>query len=265
MQGASAIYECTVTHQRLRPRRHGFTYRVFYLWLDLDELDALDHRLPIFSRNRFNLFSFHDRDHLGGGHADVKSGLLELLRARGAETSRIEKVFMLTFPRVLGYGFNPVTFFYCYDGAGGQVCAVAQVTNTFREQKCYFIGSSEADTLRLITLKHFYVSPFFGLELKFDFQLRPVGERLRITVDDLDGEDRVLASALTGTRRELTHAALLACALKYPLLTLKVIFLIHWHALLLWLKRVPWSAKAADPELQRDVLRPHASISPSRP
>jgi DUF1365 family protein len=81
MPAASNIYECTVMHQRLRPKRHGFSYRVFYLWLDLDEIDALDADLALFSRNRFNLFSFHDRDHLGGGHENVKTGVL-------AESSR---------------------------------------------------------------------------------------------------------------------------------------------------------------------------------
>jgi DUF1365 family protein len=265
MHAQSAIYECIVMHQRLRPMRHGFTYRVFYLWLDLDELDALHERLPLFSRNGFNLFSFYDRDHLGGDHADVKAGLMELLRSHAIETTRIDKVFMLAFPRVLGYGFNPVTFFYCYDQTGVEVCAVAQVTNTFREQKCYLIHPPEPGILRLVTPKHFYVSPFSSLDLRFDFQLQPVGQRLHITVDDLDGEERVLASALTGTRRALTNTALLVCALKYPLLTLKVITLIHWHALVLWLKRVPWFAKAANPGLQRDVLRPHSSISPARP
>lgn len=265
MSQASAIYECTVMHQRLRPKRHGFSYRVFYLWLDLDELDVLDRQLPLFSRNRFNLFAFYDRDHLGGTSAQVKTGLLELLGSRGVDASKVQKVRMIAFPRVLGHIFNPVTFFYCFDGNDSPLCAVAQVTNTFGEQKCYVLDARDATGFRLITPKHFYVSPFSSLELKFDFQLRLPDEKLRIAVDDHDEEGRVLVSTLTGTRRELTNTALAACAVKYPLLTLKVIFLIHWHALRLWLKRLPWFAKAADPALQRDVLRPHHSISPARP
>lgn len=247
-------------HQRLRPKRHGFSYRVFYLWLDLDSLASFDKSLCFFSRNRFNLFSFYDCDHLGGGHANVKDGILEALVKRGIDTSRIASIKMLAFPRVLGYGFNPVTFFYCFAIDGSPVCALAQVTNTFREQKCYVLPEPGADGFALITPKHFYVSPFSALDLKFDFHLRLPDEKLHITVDDLDNDGKMLISALTGTRRALSDAALLACAVKYPLLTLKVTALIHWHALRLWIKRVPWFGKGADKALQRDVLRPHQSI-----
>ncbi|HRH99019.1 MAG TPA: DUF1365 domain-containing protein [Prosthecobacter sp.] len=265
MPAASNIYECTVMHQRLRPKRHGFSYRVFYLWLDLDEIDALDADLALFSRNRFNLFSFHDRDHLGGGHENVKTGLLAEFAARGIDTSRIASIKMLAFPRVLGYVFNPVTFFYAFAADGSPLCALAQVTNTFHEQKFYLMPEPGADGFTLVTPKLFYVSPFSALDLKFDFHLRVPAEKLHITVDDADDEGKTLVSVLTGTRRELTNASLLACAVKYPLLTLKVIILIHWHALLLWLKRVPWFAKSANRELQENVMRPHHSTLPAKP
>lgn len=264
MPDLSHIYECTVMHQRLRPKRHGFSYRVFYLWLDLDDIDALDGDLAFFSRNRFNLFSFHDRDHLGGEHENVKGGLLEVLVAHGIDTARIATIKMLAFPRVLGYIFNPVTFFYAFSADGSPLCALAQVTNTYREQKFYVMKEPGADGFSLATPKLFYVSPFSALDLKFDFHLRLPGEKLHITVDDTDEEGKMLVSALTGTRREFSDASLLICAVKYPLLTLKVIFLIHWHAFLLWIKRVPWFSKSANRELQQDVLRPHHSIVPAK-
>lgn len=263
----SALYECTVMHQRLSPKRHGFQYRVFYLWLDLDELPGLDRALKLLSRNRFNCFSFYDEDHLGGGEPDLKRGVLARMAADGVDVSGVRSVRMLAFPRVLGYIFNPVTFYFAYTADGQVVAALAQVTNTYHEQKLYVVKEATGDqAFRLVTPKHFYVSPFSSLELKFDFQLRVPDETLKIGVDDLDaGGEKVLVSLLTGKRRELTDGRLLVCAVKYPLLTLRVIFLIHWHAFRLWLKKLPVHRKAADPELQTHVLKPHASIQSTKP
>ena len=260
--GDSALYECTVMHHRLVPKVHRFSYRVFYLWLDLDDLDHQDKRLRLFSRNRFNVFSFFDSDHIVKSGADVKENVLQILREDGVDVSLISSIKLLTFPRVLGHIFNPVCFYYCFDADGRPVCAVAEVTNTYHEQKPYILKRLEDPRgFRLTTPKHFYVSPFFGLNLNFDFKLRLPDEHLEIHIDDRDGEDRVLITQLTGKRRELTDRALFACAFKYPLLTLRVIFLIHWHAFLLWIKRLPVHRKAADVDLQRGVYRPHRSIS----
>ena len=167
---------------------------------------------------------------------------------------------------MLGYIFNPVSFYFCSDAAGTAVCAVVQVGNTFGELKPYCIPSPDAGGgFRLVTPKHFYVSPFSSLDLLFDFKLCVPGERLDIHIDDRDGDRRILLSALTGRRVALTNVRLCWLTLKYPLITLKVIFLIHWHALLLWLKRIPFHRKAEDAAKQRGVHRPHSSIAPKAP
>lgn len=263
---SSAIYECEVMHRRLTPTVHQFRYRVFYLWLDLDELPMLDKQLRLLGHNRSRVFSFFDADHLGSEPGPLKARLLAWLVAEGVDTTRIATVHLLCFPRVLGYVFNPVCFFYCFDKDGTPIYAVTQVTNTFKEQKLYLVQDQEADgRFRRIVPKHFYVSPFMDLELCFDFKLRVPGEKLEIHIDDRKADERVLLSALTGTRTALTDARLLWCAVKYPLLTLKVIFLIHWEALRLWLKRLPVHRKASRPDLQQNVLRPHATLAANTP
>ncbi|MEI6533895.1 MAG: DUF1365 domain-containing protein [Verrucomicrobiaceae bacterium] len=262
----SSIYDCIVMHHRLTPVEHRFQYRVFYLWLDLDAIDGLAKRLWCFSRNRFNLFSFHDHDHLNLGESTTKANILRWLTEQGFDAAPVARIMLLTFPRVLGYIFNPVSFYYCFDADGAPVCAVAQVTNTFHEQKAFLLKErDERGRFRLLTEKHFYVSPFVPLDFSFDFKLELPSDKLDIHIDDHSREARTLLTALTGKRRQLTAASLFWCAIKYPLLTLRVIFLIHWNALRLWLKRIPWHRKAADAALQKDVLRPHHSIAPTKP
>ncbi|MEY4482582.1 MAG: hypothetical protein RL693_34 [Verrucomicrobiota bacterium] len=261
-----AVYECKVMHHRLTPTEHRFNYRVFYLWLDLDALDRLDDRLLFFSRNRFNIFAFYDADHLDTGAGNLKANILQWLREQKADISKIASIRLLTFPRVFGYIFNPVCFYYCFDARGTPLHAIAQVTNTFREQKLYLLSERESEgRFRLVTPKHFYVSPFSDLDLLFDFKLCIPEEKLDIHIDDRNDGKPVLLSALTGERKPLTDARLLWFVVKYPFLTLRVIFLIHWHALRLWLKRIPFYRKAANAHLQQDVFRPHHSISPSKP
>jgi uncharacterized protein len=256
----SCVYECDVMHHRLEPKVHQFRYRIFMFALDLDEIDAVA---------AWNLYSFRDRDHLtlpGFEGRSVKENIIAYLAQNGVQFPADGRITLVTLPRVLGYIFNPVSFYFCADSAGVPLCAVVQVGNTFGEMKPYCIPTpASADGFRLVTPKHFYVSPFSSLDLSFDFKLRVPGEHLDIHIDDRDGERRVLLSALTGKRVPLTNARLCLLTLKYPLITLKVIFLIHWHAMILWLKKVPFHRKAANADKQTGVHKPHASIAPKAP
>jgi DUF1365 family protein len=176
------------------------------------------------------------------------------------------RIRLLTLPRVLGYVFNPISVYFCFEHASGApVCAVAEVGNTFGEQKLYLLPAPDRDDSRLFRLripKHYYVSPFSSLTLQFDFRMRLPEQGLDIRVDDYDGDRRVLRSGLQGQRRALSDSRLAWFALKYPLLTLKVIGLIHWHAWRLWRRGLPWHRKSDNPQLQLQVLNPKNLAEP---
>jgi|HubBroStandDraft_1064217.scaffolds.fasta_scaffold26909_2 DUF1365 family protein len=276
----SSLYECSVMHHRFAPRSHRFAYRIFMLAVDLDELGSLDRGIPFLSVNGRNLLSFMESDYLPTGEplhnggapargqaaAGLKERVLAFLAERGVEIPG-GRVVLLTLPRVAGHLFNPVSFYFCYDSAGRPASAIAEVTNTFREVKPYFLGpdrlsgTAGSETFQSRVPKFFYVSPFSDVDVAFHFLLRAPGEDLSIRIDDYQGDERTLASALTGRRRPFTGTRLAWYAVKYPLITVKVIALIHVHALLLRIKRVPWFAKAARPADQRELYRPHESIA----
>jgi hypothetical protein len=284
----SSLYECRVMHHRFAPKAHHFSYRIFLFAIDLDELEALSRRFTFFSVDRANLYSFRDRDFLPTGEAlhngavpaghalpgaagdrpNLKARVVEFLAARGVDLAG-GRVMLVTLPRIFGYGFNPVSFYFCYDRTGQPVAALAEVTNTFREMKPYYLGPETRvpaerageGSFRRRTPKDFYVSPYSDVDVAFDFNLRAPGTRLLAQIDDFRGSERTLTSTVVGEQRALTGARLAWWTLKYPLLTLRVITLIHWHALQLWLKRLPWFSKAARAGEQRDLYRPHASIA----
>lgn len=262
----SCLYECSVYHKRLRPKVREFSYRIFMFALDLDELDAVAARIPFLSRNRWNCYSFNDADHLRFGQGSAKENVIAYAQSEGAVFPEGGRIVLVTLPRVLGYIFNPVSFYFCYDAEGRAKWSVAEVGNTFREMKPYLIQDSDEDgRFHRRTQKLFYVSPFMDLDLEFDFRLAPPNEKLDVQINDFDGAGLVLTSYLKGIRKPLTTGSLLWMTLKYPLITLKVIALIHWQALKIWAARIPHRAKAARPEDQRGVFNPHPSIAGKSP
>ena len=262
----SCLYECSVYHKRLRPKVREFRYRIFMFAIDLDEVDAIARKIPLFSRNRWNCYTFNDGDHLNLGRETLKENIIAYAEAEGASFPEGGRIVLVTLPRVLGYIFNPVSFYFCHDSAGSPVWSVVEVGNTFREIKPYFVGSLNADgRFHRRTPKHFYVSPFIDVNLEFDFRLATPGERLNIHIDDFDTSGLLLTSHLGGIRQPLTTGSLLWLTLKYPLITLKVILVIHWQALKIWLAKIPHHAKATRPEDQRGVFNPHPSIAGKTP
>jgi hypothetical protein len=233
----SALYTGTLVHARRAPVRHVFRYPVSYWLFDLDELPELDRRLRLLSVNRPNVVSLRDCDHFDGV-APLKQAAIDL-----AGDPSIERVLLLTQPRVLGYVFNPVSFYWCYRGDGSLSCVVAELNNTFGERLPEVLRGPE---LHYEHRKRLHVSPFFGLDQDYEYAFSDPGDEVwaRIHVRD-DAGARPLTAVLHGRRRELNDRVVAAALLRYPLQPLQVTALIHFEALRLWAKRVPFHHKPA--------------------
>jgi uncharacterized protein len=257
----SCLYECSVVHRRLRPKRHAFEHRIMMMYADLDELPSIHRSLKLLSHNRANLYSLRDADYCPtGAPGDLKARVVAWLGAQAIHLPADGRIRLLTLPRTLGYIFNPISIYFCSNAADLPVCAIAEVGNTFGEKKLFLLplcpDERHPARFRVRVPKEYYVSPFCALDISFDFDCLLPQERLQVHIEDWDRDGKLLISHLRGKRVALNDYQLARFALKFPALTLKVITLIHWHALRLALKRVPWHRKAEGLELQRDVLNP---------
>ena len=249
----SAIFTGSVMHRRVRPRRHRLRYSIFSFLFDLDELDALNDRLRFFSRNRFNLFSFFDDDFGFKKGEPLKLQIEGLLREAGLQSNG-GPVRLLAIPRILGYAFNPLNVYFCYDKIGGSLVAIiCEVNNTFGERHAYVLvaepGRTGADReMRCACAKKFYVSPFIGMDLTYDFRIAPPEETVTVAIRGYNGEGTLITAVHSAQRVELSDSALVRTFASHPLMAIKVIGGIHWEALKIWLKGVRLQKRPAPPD-----------------
>ena len=246
----SALFVGHVVHSRLRPRRHRFCYRCFWMLFDLDELPKLDRELRLFSHDRSNLFSFCNADHGAGGDAPIRTQATHHLLEAGIDIGT-GKVLLLAMPRILGYGFNPLSIYFCYRPDGSLAALICEVHNTFQERHSYLIATDDckgASEFALRFEKHFHVSPFLAMDLTYDFTVTEPAEAVRVAVRAFDREGVLLNASLAGARVPLTDLTLLKVFVTHPLLTLKVIAAIHWEALRLWWKGIRLVSRPPPPE-----------------
>ena len=234
-----------VRHRRLRPAANAFSYPTYFLLLPMRSLRAQPG--TALARNRFGLLSFHDRDH-GDGRADALAWLDELLVQEGITDARGE-VWLHTYPRVLGYVFKPVSFWYCHRADGSLAAVVAEVNNTFGERHCYLLdGPGLAWGQELRARKVFHVSPFCQVQGQYRFRFMRTAGRTVARVDHDDEQGALLQTSVSGHLQPLTTASARKAFFGMPLMSLGVIARIHWQALRLWLKRVPFVSKPEAPE-----------------
>jgi len=233
-----------VRHRRLRPAAHAFQVPTYFLLLPMRHLRAEPN--AALARNRFGVLSFHDRDH-GDGRADALAWLEELLAAEGIADADGE-VWLHTYPRVLGYVFKPVSFWYCHRADGSLAAIVAEVNNTFGERHCYLLaGPQLAFGRELRARKVFHVSPFCDVQGQYRFRFMRTADRTVACVDHDDEAGPLLITSVSGRLAPLTRRSARAAFFGVPMMSFGVIARIHWHALRLWIKRVPFFGKPAPP------------------
>lgn len=241
----TCFYEGTVHHRRFAPVDHRFRYRVFFAFLDLDEVDRLLGRGWLWGTRLWAMARFRRTDHFGDPQEPLSESVRDLVEERIGRRPN-GPIRLLTNLRYYGYVLNPVSFYYCYSVDGQTVDAlVAEVTNTpWGERYCYVLDRPcEDDGLQLARMEHekrFHVSPFMALEQQYVWKLREPGNDLRLAIASFENNCKVLEASLVLERRCWSRWNKLRLLLQYPWLTVKVFLAIYWQALRLWIRRVPF-------------------------
>ncbi|MEN9864460.1 MAG: hypothetical protein RL748_50 [Pseudomonadota bacterium] len=246
-----------VRHQRLRPAANRFAYDTYFVRLPLRSLGQNRFDCALFGRNRFNLLAFYDADH-GDGKGSLLTWVTHLLHEHGIDDADGE-IWLQTMPRVLGFVFNPVSFWFCQRRDGSLRAIVVDVHNTFGERHCYLLtdGASIANGVQLAARKVFHVSPFCQVEGAYRFRFLQAARAAadgssqmhyvaRIDYDDASGP--LLQTSITGRAEALGNSSVARAFFGMPLMTLGVVVRIHWQALRLWLARVPFFSKPVPPQ-----------------
>jgi uncharacterized protein len=230
----SHLLEGVVRHRRAKPFTYELEHRVFSFAIDLDELDDLPRRVRLIGRNRRNVLGFRDADHLDPPASDVRASVHHHLRAEGLDPDGW-RITLVTNLRVLGYVFNPASFYLCRDRAGALRVVIVEVHNTHGERHLYTLrADGDGTTFTAAMEKAFYVSPFIAPEGSYAVRVRDEDDRLRITVNELHDGELQLHASLDFARRRLSSRAVAGMLLRYPLVTHGTIAMIHVHALRLW-------------------------------
>jgi DUF1365 family protein len=237
----SAIYTGLVQHRRLTPKAHQFQYRIFMMYLDLDELPQLFTKRWLWSYLTPNIAYFKRSDYFGDAAQPLKTAILAKVEQDIGKKPQ-GKICLLTNMRYFGHCFNPVSFYYCYAADNKTLEAiVTHITNTpWGEDHAYVHDCTENNPLHFNLSKSFHVSPFMPMNIDYDWRFSSPGDKLSVYMQNKQSDAKMFDATLTLQRQELSARNLNLTLFKYPLMTIKVVIAIYWQALQLWIKRVPF-------------------------
>ena len=258
----SHLLEGKVRHRRVRPVQYALEHDVYYFALDLSELESVDRSLRLVGRNRRNILQFRDDDHWPKPATDLQATVLSHLRAQGEDPTGW-RITLVTNLRVFGYVFNPASFFLCRDAAGELRVVIVEVHNTHLERHLYTLRPRADDGRFVASMeKVFYVSPFIGMDGEYTVHVRDEPNRLSIAINERHAGAPQLATSLVLERRRLTNQSVLRMLVAYPFMTQRTIALIHWHALHLWRRGLPFRRHGEAKGRGAGIAKGHGRVAP---
>ncbi|WP_455271398.1 DUF1365 domain-containing protein [Rhizobium herbae] len=250
-QASAVLYAGKVMHQRMKPVGHRFSYDVFSLMIDLDRLDEADRLSQVFSVNRRNLLSFHEKDHAGDRAVSLRNYVDTLLQEAGVAMPPA-RVLLVCYPRILGLVFNPLAVYYAYGQDSALNAMIYEVRNTFGERHTYVCPIAPDDMsdagVRQQCDKLFHVSPFIPMAMRYRFRMLPPGDEIRWRILETDKDGPLLSATFSGVQVPLKTGKILRLVARIPHLTLKIVAGIHWEALKLWIKGMRYISRPQAPE-----------------
>ncbi len=260
MSEAAVLYSLRVMHRRRVAPLYRFVYKIFSVLFDIDRLDELARTRKLFSHNRFNLLSFHDKDFARGEVGGLRRWAEETCASQGIALAG-GRIRLLAQPRMFGWAFNPVSFWYCEHADGSLRAVIAEVRNTFGEKHSYLLSSASLNEnasagqplpygVVLEKDKCFHVSPLFDLVGRYHFTFDAPGARLRVLLNETREALPLIDTAMVGEARPFSDAEMLRQVVRMPVQALKVLFGIHWQALKIWLRGARFHKKPNPPKAE---------------